>query len=290
MRYIDIDALEDEIPDAWKQKAREAYEAVKQAAPGKERSDKIDEYSYLWRDLKPILKKHSCGKCWYCESSAHRIIGDVDHRRPKNKLKWYGKHTGPDHAGYWWLAFVWRNYRYACELCNRLNKDYVTGVVGGKGSYFPLLDENQRIYYECDELDLLRERPLLLDPNIAADPLLITFDQDGTAYPASSNAFEKKRAEVSIRLYHLNHESIKERRRLEICRVVFEKVKIGDWHRRQYEQDENNISALQSYRDTVKELRKMISPQAEYSAAARAALKLLRKPERVWVDALLTAS
>lgn len=290
MRHIDTDSLEDEIPEDWKQRACEAYEEVKNADPGKERSEKIDKYSGLWKELKDKLKELSYEKCWYCESAAHRITGDVVHFRPKNRLKWYDEHTGSDHAGYWWLAFEWRNYRYACEMCNRLNRDHVTGIVGGKGSYFPLLDEKQRVYDECDEFDLLQERPSLLDPTIAADPLLITFDQDGAAYPASNDESENERAEVSIRLYHLNHEGIKEKRRLEIFRVVFEKVKIGDWYRIQYEQNKSDISALKSYRDTVKELRKMISPQAEYSAAARAALKLQRKPERIWIDALVTAS
>jgi len=290
MRYIDIALLEQEIPDEWKEKAREACKAVKNAPTAKERSEKIDEYSSLWRDLKDLLKKLSHGKCWYCESAGHRILGDVDHHRPKNKIKHYLKYNGPEHKGYWWLAFEWKNYRYACELCNRLNKDHTTGVVGGKGSYFPLVDEEKRVYDECNPYQLLQEVPLLLDPTVETDPFLITFVEDGSAQSASDDPVEKKRVEASIRLYHLNHYDVKERRRLNICHMLHDKVQTADKFYWYYDQNKTDIAAREGYRGAIKDLKYMISERAEYSAAARAILKLYRTPARRWVDDLLTAS
>ncbi len=97
------------------------------------------------------------------ESSTHRITGDVDHHRPKGQIKHYPPdRTIPDLPGYWWLAFCWRNFRYSCEICNRPNTDSATGIVGGKGNYFPLVDPTRRICDECDYDDLLIEDPLLL--------------------------------------------------------------------------------------------------------------------------------
>jgi hypothetical protein len=290
LRHIDIDLLEADIPVDWKKRAEQALQEVKKAAPGKARSDKIDEYSHLWKELKDLLKQLSHKKCWYCESAGHRIIGDVDHYRPKNKLKRYIRHTHPDHAGYWWLAFDWGNYRFACELCNRLNKDHVTGIVGGKGSYFPLIDEGKRVYDECKPFEILQEEPLLLDPTVATDPLLLTFEEDGSAQPASNDKNEYLRADASIRLYHLNHHDLKERRRHEIFRVIHEKVTIADMFRWQYDQDKSNVSAREGYRNMVRDLKRMINEQAEYSAAARAALKRQRRPDRLWINDLLMAS
>jgi uncharacterized protein (TIGR02646 family) len=289
MRHIDIDLLEPEIPAEWKKKALQAYHEVKNALPGKERSDKMDDYSYLWRELKQQLKKLSQDKCWYCESAGHRIIGDVDHFRPKNKLKKYGDQPNLFHLGYWWLVFDWKNYRYSCELCNRRNRDHLSGEVGGKGSFFPLLDETKRIFDECKPYEILQEMPLLLDPTVPTDPLLLTFNTDGSALPASKDKDERRRAEASIRLYHLNQVDLRERRKHEICRVIYEKVLDADLFYWQYDQDNSNIAAKQGLYKVIKELKRMIHERAEYSSTAREILKLYERG-RQWIYDLLTAS
>ena len=290
MRHIDLDLLESEIPEDWKKRAEKALQEVRKAAPGKARSDKIDEYSHLWKELKDLLKQLSHKKCWYCESAGHRIIGDVDHHRPKNKLRRYTHHIYPDHAGYWWLAFDWRNYRFACELCNRRNKDHMTGIVGGKGSYFPLIDEGKRVYDECRPFEILQEEPLLLDPTVPTDPLLLTFEEDGSPKAASSDKDIIKRVNASIRLYHLDHYDLNERRRHEIFRVIREKVTTADMFYWQYDKDKSDVSAREGYRNVVRDLKRMVNERAEYSAAARAALKIHRTPDRLWINDLLMAS
>ncbi len=136
MIYIDIEPLEDLLPGGWQELACKAEAEVRNAPTNKARGEIIDRYSKVWRDLKCLLKQISDGKCWYCESPAHRILGDVDHHRPKKKI------DDPEHPhpGYWWLAFNWRNFRFACEICNRLSTDRATNTVGGKGSFFPMAD------------------------------------------------------------------------------------------------------------------------------------------------------
>lgn len=71
--------------------------------------DKIDFDSKLWKPAKAALKKHSRGKCAYCEAPTDVVAhGDVEHFRPKSK--------------YWWLALCYENYLYSCQICNQSHK------------------------------------------------------------------------------------------------------------------------------------------------------------------------
>ena len=65
--------------------------------------------STVWKAAKPQLKLETCGKCAYCESPTDTVAhGDVEHYRPKSK--------------YWWLAYCYDNYVYACQICNQVHK------------------------------------------------------------------------------------------------------------------------------------------------------------------------
>lgn len=232
MRYIDLEILEIFLSDKWMERAQKAYQKAKNPTPDKSQTQVIEEHSSIWRDIKNDLKQLFHGKCWYCESSAHRIIGDVDHHRPKKAIEPYPPGINePTLPGYWWLAFEWRNFRYTCEICNRLNRDLSTNLVKGKGSFFPLVDPSKRIGGECDYDELFSEDPLLLDPTVADDPLLLTFDLNGMAKPAceeTENPVNYLRAKISIEIYHLNHIDLKRRRQLEICGRVRKLVKRMD--------------------------------------------------------------
>jgi hypothetical protein len=57
--------------------------------------------SVFWKLAKKQLKKESNGKCAYCEANLQVVaFGDVEHYRPKSI--------------YWWLAYTYDNYVYAC--------------------------------------------------------------------------------------------------------------------------------------------------------------------------------
>jgi uncharacterized protein (TIGR02646 family) len=286
MMYIDLDLLEPYITDEWMEKAEKAYQHVK-ALPPDERARAIDTYSHIWGCLKDALETVSHGKCWYCESREARGDKDVDHHRPKNAVKGYKGAT--DSIGYWWLAFVWVNYRYSCIYCNQRRKDrkQKNSPTGGKGCYFPLVDETKRIASECRLGDLLLcEESALLDPTIATDPDLLTFDAAGRAMPASNDSIEQLRAETSIDLYNLNHTDLKEKRRVVVCRNVRNLLEEGDMFYAAYDRDKSNLLAREGYRRVVKKLKYMISERGEYSAAAKAMLRANRYYP--WVEVILT--
>jgi hypothetical protein len=71
--------------------------------------DKIAFDSDFWKLSKKQLKKESFGKCAYCEANTEVVAhGDVEHYRPKSI--------------YWWLAYTYDNYLYACQICNQIYK------------------------------------------------------------------------------------------------------------------------------------------------------------------------
>lgn len=73
----------------------------------------------IWGDAKDNLKLESHNKCAYCEAPTSAVaFGDVEHFRPKN--------------GYWWLAYCYDNYAYACQICNEGFKGDTFNIRGPK--------------------------------------------------------------------------------------------------------------------------------------------------------------
>ncbi len=65
-----------------------------------------DKTLQIWGDAKPNLRKESFDKCAYCEGVTATVAhGDVEHFRPK--------------SSYWWLAYCYDNYAFACQICNQ---------------------------------------------------------------------------------------------------------------------------------------------------------------------------
>lgn len=285
MRYIDLNPLErafstDERLKKWLHKAQEAYNEVKNLPPV-ERTEAINKKGAIWRELKNDLRMLSHKKCWYCESLEVRSDTAVDHYRPKGEVL-----EAPAHPGYWWLAFAWKNYRYVCQFCNELRVDKMVGKIGGKLSHFPMVggDESKRAF---DQVVLLREEPALLDPTVMSDPLLLTFEKDGTAKPTwRKEQFPRlfERADISITYYHLNHTDLVERRIAVVCNEVEKLVGRGDKYFERLVEGDN--SAEDAFNDVLKDLKKMMKDESEYAAAAKAVLKLYKSS--VWVDAVVT--
>jgi uncharacterized protein (TIGR02646 family) len=60
----------------------------------------------VWKGAKNQLKVETSGKCAYCEADTSVVAhGDVEHFRPKSE--------------YWWLAYCYDNYAFACQICNQ---------------------------------------------------------------------------------------------------------------------------------------------------------------------------
>lgn len=76
---------------------------------GVETGAKISFASGKWKSAKVKVRADSGKKCAYCEASTSVVAhGDVEHFRPK--------------ALYWWLAYDFDNYLFACQICNQIYK------------------------------------------------------------------------------------------------------------------------------------------------------------------------
>jgi len=293
MRYIDmvrlLRARDDWPPEGWEANVRKANGELRTLLPDKTYVDMFKKHGKVWKEVKEYYRQIAYDKCWYCDIKTRRHRGDIDHYRPKGGV------TGISHPGYWWLAFEWRNWRFACEICNSKLTDLATDLVGGKGSDFPLeggaSGESRRIWHELDcpdYNDLKKERPLLLDPANPEDPDLLTFRSDGRPRPRvkDKTSVEYQRAEVSIRTYHLDHSALNRARKTEIYYPLCELVEKIQKHKLARNADRDNVDVQTIIEDGLTRLCAMIAPDAEYSSAARSYLRRYRHLS--WVDCLLT--
>jgi len=242
--------------------------------------EEIRRHSGLWGELKPLLEELSFGKCWYCESDEKRSHLAVDHFRPKGAVAELNTHPG-----YWWLAFSYDNYRFACTYCNSPLRGEEAGETLGKGTHFPLIDETRRAFRPQDTN---QESPCLLDPVLAFDPPLLWFMNDGQAtplYAAEKSPLWFQRADTSIRVYNLNQAKLADARSL-VALEIKHQVQRGE----KYLDDATAgaPAALDHFQEVFRIVGNLIGPEAEYSAAARAFLATYRDKEWV-VQALRTA-
>lgn len=100
-----------------------------------------------YADTKPTLRAAQHYKCCYCEQLQPAKNRDVEHYRPKTR--------------YWWLTWTWENLMFACDSCNRYEKN----------DLFPLRTGSRRLRAEETPPGPpgRRERPLLLDPANPSD-------------------------------------------------------------------------------------------------------------------------
>ncbi|MDP9412777.1 MAG: hypothetical protein M3Q08_01520 [Pseudomonadota bacterium] len=120
-----------------------------------QQSGKFSFESSAWKPAKGALKKDTGGKCAYCEASTDVVAhGDVEHFRPKSI--------------YWWLAFVFDNYLFSCQICNQTykgDKFPISGTPALAPVMPPALPSGQALS------NLLTT--LVLDPTTATDAHLI---------------------------------------------------------------------------------------------------------------------
>ena len=104
-----------------------------------------------------IIDQHA--KCCFCESKfSENSYGDVEHYRPKRAYRIAGARS-LTYPGYYWLAYIWDNLMFSCEICNRKYKR----------NDFPLGAENTRKPWHGHVNVLGNEDSLLINPN-ADDP------------------------------------------------------------------------------------------------------------------------
>jgi uncharacterized protein (TIGR02646 family) len=257
MREIKLENIA--LPSGWDLRARTAIDVG---------HDDIHKHSSVWQECKKPLKSLSYDKCYYCEIVQERSDNAVDHFRPKSL--------------YPWSAFRLSNYRFACTYCNSRRCDIENGRVGGKGDEFPLLDEARRATCLEEEED---ECPLLLDPCQPDEPGLIDFDESGQPSPTYSideSETRHLRATISIRLYHLDHQDLVDRRMLLATKLV-RIIRVAE---RLFPYTEIGQPAIDaSFKEQLRTLAEAIKPEAELSSFARRILDGYRYNK--WIPGLL---
>ncbi|MEG4959665.1 MULTISPECIES: hypothetical protein [unclassified Microcoleus] len=276
MRWVDIDELE--FPDGWQTRADKALNELRKEIEDAEQAARLagediaaarktaiteglkkKSRQQVWRELAKPLSVLQKGKCWYSESKNPTSDKDVDHFRPKNRVA-----EDPDHEGYWWLAFNWRNYRYSCQWCNQRRVDAANGTDGGKLDRFPVAPGSFRARLEGD--NWRQEEVELLDPIDPEDWKLLTFLRNGQPTPAKDKGTrEYDRAATSILVYHLN------------CReLVVERMTVASTIRQLVESMDIAYSKIIDpdmkaiYKSQQKNLLRAINHNSPYSAAALA--------------------
>lgn len=287
MRYINLDDLlnhiaADELAQ-WEAEAAQHLANIR-GMTRTERSDYLDNHPH-WTGLYAAMSALSNHKCWYTESPENSGAWEIDHFRPQKRSK---QHDGsillPD--GYWWLAYVWRNYRLTGSLANKLRKDKFnpSEKAKGKANYFPLkLDECQPCGNEGDDLDY--EIPYLLDPTVFHDTTLISFDKNGEPMPTHANGtFEYERVIVSVICLALDITPLnRQRKRVwDNCEAIIYKAarKIGN--------AQGGALRKQVLKESYEEIRKLAQPSEPYSSVARSCIKTnAQRDELFWLRNVL---
>jgi hypothetical protein len=179
------------------------------------------DFPAAWKAFKHHFAEAQHGKCGYCESYVtSNNPGDLEHYHPKGEIwcfKKLSKKLSANNSakrqrpiisliGYWYLAYEWSNYLFACSHCNQKFK----------GSFFPIRDAARVLPPTKKNAEVA----LLLNPycetNDPADHL--EFDKVGqiSARSASEHGYETirtcgldrdelvtSRSEKAIRIYNL---------------------------------------------------------------------------------------
>jgi len=141
------------VPKAFK--ARKSINDARRAVAAAVKQRRRPEFAEHWKAFKDAFSVAQHGKCGYCDHEvASTQAGDVEHFAPKGEVwalgddpETWGKETIAGlsnisgrgktvlfEVGYWWLAYEWRNYLFACTVCNSR----------WKLSYFPVQAARRR--------------------------------------------------------------------------------------------------------------------------------------------------
>lgn len=196
---------------------------------------KFDERIWKKHEHKEAFIRAQHGKCAYCEQSSMNHPGAVDHYAPKSEIHELiadGKEKGHTSnvkdretrqictTGYWWLAYEWSNWLFACERCN----------TGWKRCLYPVREKARKL----PPRQRVRETPLLLNPFGRVDPARhLRFNALGeiVAHKGSD------RGEATIRTCGLDRGSLRQAREgfagdaYRHVRVLQVSMNSGDHHR-----------------------------------------------------------
>ncbi|UFZ05055.1 hypothetical protein LQG66_01670 [Bradyrhizobium ontarionense] len=271
MRFIDLEAILPKIRSLLSD-LQIAQDATLAEPDPKRRARIIEANQQSWTALREAFEQASSDKCWYTECKCPGAENDIDHFRPKGKVR-----EDRTHPGYYWLAFDWRNMRLSCQRANRPRIAPGTRIAGGKSTHFPLLPTGIRARGPSDDLAL--EHPALLDPTDPGDPILLTFRPNGEVDLSPEfrgNAVAEAKIEASRLGLHLNWPKFVEGR-LTLYNLVERAIERGC--REAPVNFEGWPTASEAFKDAIRDLKNYMDPRAEYSAAAKVYVESFRN---VW--------
>jgi hypothetical protein len=311
MRYIDLDKIKVKVKKIkWKDVNKKHLEGLIYTDPKtgeeyiswediKKEHDKnikalsIDERKkYIsnnpdWNILQKIMIEEYGYKCWYSEAPIGNGEFEIDHYRPKNRAR-QDETTGKPNKenGYWWLAYDYENYRLSGALSNKRRRDRLkeNSEVEGKGDLFPLDLEHCKV--ANDECSTFCEKPLLLDPVVSSDVGLLVYDEDGKILPNPLilDNFDRERAKISIKLYHLDLDQLETARHQvwTACRNAIENA-----YKYFTESDSAEAKKL-AMKNCAEVIFEKTNLKSEFSSAAKSCVNTYRKLEgyRTIIDLL----
>lgn len=214
------------------------------------------DFEDLWSRYKADFSQAQHGRCGFCECHV-TDTGQVEHFAPKlavGTLVAAGREVSRcsnvrgrrvDHAfsGYWWLAYEWTNWLFACERCNTAWKKTLFPV-GSPRTVAPRRGA--------------QEVRLLLNPFSGADPIRhLTFDSLGQVAPRKKS----RKGAATIETCGLDRESLRGAReeRAEAAHLLCDRVMAA--HRKGH---------VQVRRQACLDLLRMAEERAAYSGMVTA--------------------
>lgn len=274
MQYVNLEDIRPRISHLLAD-LQAAQDAVLAEGDRRRRAQLIKDNAHRWTALREAFEAASDGKCWYTECKSPGADNDIDHFRPKGKVR-----EDRQHPGYYWLAFDWQNMRLSCQRSNRPRIAPGARVAGGKSTRFPLLATGVRANAAGDDLRL--EHPALLDPTEPGDPILLSFLPNGEidlSPQFRGNAVAEAKIDASRLGLHLNWPKFVEGR-MTLYNLIERLVRRGE---REAPADYLGMpQASQAFKDVIGDLKRLMNPTAEYAAAAKVYVESFK--DVWWVD------
>ncbi|WP_460105937.1 HNH endonuclease family protein [Pseudomonas sp. S3_H06] len=272
---IFIDPAKVKVPQAWVDSAKDLT-TILLKKPKEDRSDFIDANRLkTWGDdsLLTALRKVVGNKCWYSELMLEGADPNVDHFRPKGKVKEVDEKFTVSKSifdGYWWLAFDYENYRLSSMHSNQRRVDKDTN--GGKWDFFPVVGKRSEV---GTPFSTCMEAILALDPCSISDVKLLWFDTDGTPscskYLSSVTDHDVKRVNMTVWLYHLNKKETKAKRARYIDDIL-QRLKTANTYYILWGRSIQNLVAKKMFDDQVAAIKAELSDESEFAGAKRCAV------------------
>jgi hypothetical protein len=222
-------------------------------------------------------------KCWYTEVFLEGADPNVDHFRPKGRVREVDEElnaTGLQSDGYWWLAFELLNFRLASMHANQRRVDSDTD--GGKWDFFPVRGARAP---EGTVWGAIIEDVLPLDPCSKSDVSRLCFDMEGKPCALTvATPTDTLRVKATIWLYHLNKSELQARRTAHVQEVQKDLRKAHVEHILWAPTSAApNLQAKASFDGKLAEIATKISDTSEFAGAKRWAVRAAIS-EYPWIE------